>query len=68
MSNILDEKYKLKSGQINFENVDISGSYACVVIKDGKFTNLTRDLRMQLVKLLQEHDCNPPQPKVEDMF
>ncbi len=62
-------KYNLKSGQINFESKENIGAFACVVIKNGKFHNLTSDLRMQLVKLLQQHDCDKPiEQTLEDMF
>lgn len=61
--------HKLKSGQINFENESHPGAFACVVIKDGEFYNLTSELRQQLVKKLQGHDCNKkPEPSLEDMF
>ena len=47
-------KHRLKSGQINFESVENSGAYACVVIKNGEFFNLTDDLRQQLIDALQQ--------------
>ena len=75
--------YKLKSGQINFENLDNPGAYSCVVIKNGEFHNLTDDLRRLLLNALQpatgfelersvlldasERPENPI-PNLEDMF
>lgn len=60
-------EYCLKSGQINFENLDNRGAYACVVIKNGEFHNLTDELRDMLIKKLQ----SPPRAEttsIEDMF
>ena len=65
----MSDEYKLKSGQINFENQGNIGAFTCVVIRDGRFHNLTSELRMQLVKILQAHDCSEPEPPtIEDMF
>ncbi len=67
-------KYTLKSGQINFESNENSGAYACVVIRDGQFYNLTESLRTQLIGLLQPPNGperqNPEKQEidVEDMF
>lgn len=63
-------KYKLKSGQINFENQDYTGSYACVVIKNGEFFNMTEDLRLQLISALQKEGepKKKEEPSLEDMF
>lgn len=62
-------KYTLKSGQINFESEQHSGSYVCVVIKDGQFHNLTEDLRDQLTELLQAPNGPEKQEiNIEDMF
>lgn len=61
------ENHKLKSGQINFESLNHPGSYACVVIKDGKFLNMTDELKDLLLEAL----TNNAQPKIidlEDMF
>jgi hypothetical protein len=73
-----DMKYKLKSGQINFESQENTGAYACVVIKDGKFFNLTdelQDLLMEAIRCSKNTedipDKQPNGPKInnlEDMF
>ena len=60
--------YTLKSGQINFQNNDQPGAYSCVVIKDGKFHNLTDDLRKILIDLLQKEGDAPATSSLEDMF
>lgn len=44
--------YTLKTGQINFLDNDNRGAYACVVIKDGEFFNLTDELRQILIDKL----------------
>lgn len=61
-----NHKYELKSGQINFENVNQRGAYACIVIRDGKIYNLTDDLRQLLLAALNKE----PEISVdlEDMF
>jgi hypothetical protein len=46
--------HKLKSGQINFENTAHAGSFACVVIKDGVFHNLSDEMREQLITALSD--------------
>lgn len=58
-------EYKLKTGQINFESQVNPGAFVCVVIRDGKFHNLTNDIRQQLIDLLQEE---PQEINLEDMF
>lgn len=61
--------YELKTGQINFENTNNRGAYACIVIKNGVFHNMTEPLRELLLEALQK----PKQPlraetSIEDMF
>jgi len=63
--------HRLKSGQINFENTGYSGSYACVVIRDGVFHNLTGDLKQILIKALNGPDTAQAESEttnLEDMF
>ena len=67
----MSTNYRLKSGQINFENTQHSGSYSCVVIKDGVFYNMTEDLRQMLLSALQAPNGPEPQKdamNIEDMF
>ena len=51
----MSRNYKLKSGQINFENQDHSGSYSCVVIKDGVFHNMNANLLKLLEQAIEDH-------------
>lgn len=53
-------RYKLKTGQINFESLDNPGAYACVVIKNGVFHNLSDPLRQILIKALQQPSSSQP--------
>lgn len=65
----MSKNYRLKSGQINFESTVHSGSYSCVVIKDGVFHNMTEDLRQMLLDALQAP--NGPENveiSIDDMF
>lgn len=50
----MKQQYKLKSGQINFENVNQPGAYSCVVIRDGEIHNMTDDLRQLLLAALNQ--------------
>lgn len=58
-------KYRLKSGQINFESIENSGAYECVVIKNGRFHNLTDQLRAQLIEALSGPE--QPGPETEEL-
>lgn len=49
----MKERFKLKTGQINFESTTNPGAYSCVVIKNGVFQNLTEELRKILIDKLQ---------------
>jgi hypothetical protein len=64
--------YVLKSGQINFENKDHPGAFACVVIKDGKFHNMKPEHKDMIQAALDcEHEVDAPdEPPIvlEDMF
>jgi hypothetical protein len=62
----MSKNYRLKSGQINFESTVHSGSYSCVVIKDGKFFNLTDQLRSLLLEALNGPETE--EMNIEDMF
>jgi len=66
----MSSRYTLKSGQINFESNENKGAYACVVIKDGEFFNLTDDLRRMLLDALQAPSGrnNTESTDLEDMF
>lgn len=63
----MSARYKLKTGQINFESLDNPGAYACVVIKDGQFHNLSDDLRRMLIDKLQQPQ-RAETTNLEDMF
>jgi hypothetical protein len=63
----MGENHKIKSGQINFESLNHPGSYACVVIRDGKFSGMTDDLRRLLIDALQ-CDNESKITNLEDMF
>ena len=64
----MNDRYELKTGQINFENTNNPGAYACVVIKNGEFVNLTDDLHRMLITKLQQPVRAVPTPDIEDMF
>lgn len=69
----MSSRYTLKSGQINFESNENKGAYACVVIKDGEFFNLTDDLRRMILDALQVNQApsgrnNTESTDLEDMF
>lgn len=57
-------KYELHSGQINFRNLDNTGSYSCIVIKDGVFYNLNDHLKELLLKAIGSIETT----NLEDMF
>lgn len=59
--------YTLRSGQINFQDNENRGAYACVVIKNGEFYNLTDDLRQILLTALQKPE-ETKTTNLEDMF
>ena len=59
--------YRLKSGQINFESTDKPGSYACIVIKNGEFFNMTEELKKMLIEKIQATGRNN-ETTLEDMF
>ncbi len=62
-------KYRLKSGQINYENTASKGAYACVVIRDGIFHNLSEDIRVDLIRALQNYASDRKETvDLEDMF
>lgn len=63
----MKQKYELKTGQINFENVDNRDAYSCVVIKNGEFHNLTDDLRQLLIDALNT-PVRAETTNIEDMF
>lgn len=48
----------VSDGQINFKNRNTDGN-ACVIIKNGKFHNLTHDLKEQLLAALNEEEKSP---------
>lgn len=59
---------KLKSGQINYESLDNKGAFSCIVIRDGVFHNLTEDLRLDLIKQLQNAAPKQEVIDIDDMF
>lgn len=59
---------KLKSGQINYESLDNKGAFNCIVIRDGVFHNLTEDLRLDLIKQLQNAAPKQEVIDIDDMF
>lgn len=63
-------KYRLKSGQINYESLDNKGAYSCIVIRDGVIHNMSEDMRLDLIRVLESYAPNKQQPVVdlEDMF
>lgn len=61
-------KYKLKSGQINYESQENKGAYSCIVIRDGVFHNLSEDLRLDLIKHLQNAGQKQEPIDIDDMF
>lgn len=63
----MSARYKLKSGQINFESLGNANAYSCVVIKNGEFHNLTEDLRLMLIDALQSPK-RAETTTLEDMF
>jgi hypothetical protein len=63
----MSARYKLKTGQINFESLDNPGAYSCIVIKDGQFYNLSEDLRQMLIEKLQQPQ-RAETTSLEDMF
>lgn len=61
-------RYKLKSGQINYQSLENPGSYACIVIKDGVFHNLSEDIRLDLIKQLQNAAPKQETVDLDSMF
>lgn len=65
-------KYRLKSGQINYESLENKGAYSCIVIRDGVIHNMTEDVRLDLIRVLESYAPNTQQAKpsvdLEDMF
>lgn len=61
-------KYKLKSGQINYESLENQGAYHCVVIRDGVFYNLKEDQRLDLIHHLMSLAPSQETVDLEDMF
>lgn len=61
-------RHKLKSGQINYESLENRGSYSCIVIKDGVFHNLSEDIRLDLIKQLQNAGQRQEVIDIDDMF
>lgn len=63
-------RYRLKSGQINYESTDTAGVYSCIVIRDGIFHNLSEDQRIDLIKQLENLAPKKEQVLIdlEDMF
>lgn len=43
----------LTSGQINYQDNDNKAAYSVIVIKDGKFHNMTEAIRLDLIERLQ---------------
>lgn len=68
----MSARYRLKTGQINFESLDNPGAYSCVVIKNGEFFNLTDNLRDMLIDALQSPQragtAKSESTNLEDMF
>jgi hypothetical protein len=65
------KEYKLKSGQINFESLTNKGAYACIVIRDGVFHNMTDEQRLELIHILQNNNPHIKQKEevdLDDMF
>lgn len=60
--------YKLRSGQINYENQANPGSYACVIIRNGEFLNLSEDMRLDLINRLQSIGKMQETVNLEDML
>lgn len=65
-------RYKLKSGQINYESLDNRGAFSCIVIRDGVIHNMTEDVRLDLIKILQSYapkeKSNKETVDLESMF
>lgn len=62
-------KYKLKSGQINYEDENQPGCYSCIVIREGVFHNLLEEQRLDLIKILQSQGTEPKLDiDLDDMF
>ncbi len=63
-------RYKLKSGQINYESLDNQGAYSCIVIRDGVFHNLSEDQRLDLINHLESLAAPNEQITIDldDMF
>lgn len=61
-------QYKLKSGQINFENVNQPGAYSCVVIRDGQIHNLTDDLKKLLLNAINGENTQKEYVDLDSMF
>lgn len=64
----MSTKYKLKSGQINYESQENKGAYCCVVIRDGVFHNLSEEIRLDLIKQLQNAGQKQEAIDIDDMF
>lgn len=64
--------HKLKSGQINYESLKNKGAYSCIVIRDGVIHNMSEDIRLDLIRVLESYAPNTKQPTktvdLEDMF
>lgn len=65
-------RYKLKSGQINYESQENKGAYSCIVIRDGVIHNMSEDVRLDLIRILESYAPDKAQSKetvdLEDMF
>jgi hypothetical protein len=65
-------RYKLKSGQINYESTENRGAFQCIVIRDGVIYNMTEEARLDLIKTLQSYapkaSSNKETVDLEDMF
>lgn len=59
---------KLKSGQINYESLNNKGAFSCIVIRDGVFHNMTEDIRLDLIKQLQNAAPKQEVIDIDDMF
>ncbi len=49
----MSKGYKLWSGQINYKSLDDKGAYACIIIRDGIFHNLTEEQRIDMIRQLE---------------
>lgn len=56
----------LTSGQINYQHDDNKVAYTVITIKNGEFHNMTEDIRLDLIKRLQQNTKQTID--LEDMF